>query len=113
MTEFVNLTGHVVTLLSNGDPREFRPSGTIIRLKERELHSEYIDSVRVKTVEYETDGSESWPSPREDTLFIVSYMIAKAATWRDDLVFPFDLIRKPGGVIVGCRSFARVTHHDL
>lgn len=109
--EFVNLTGHSVALLTNEDPIIYEPSGTIIRLRERVIAVDTSNAVKVKTVEYETDGKDSWPQPRPNVLYIVSYMIARAADWREDLVFPFDLVRKPGGVIVGCRSFARIPRH--
>ncbi len=107
MTTFVNLTGHTVSLLGT-DRVDFEPSGTVIRLKEKELDSSiYNDSVKVKTIEYETSGEDSWPPQRPDTYYIVSYIIAKASQ-RPDFIFPFDMVRKPGGVIVGCRSFGRV-----
>lgn len=106
--QFVNLTAHSVMLLNGQEPQEFPPSGTIIRLKEKVLTTENEGSVKIKTVVYESDNSDSWPQPRNDVLFIVSYMVAKAAPHRSDFIFPFDLVRKPGGVIVGCRSFARI-----
>lgn len=107
--QFVNLTGHTITLLNGNDPVEFLPSGTIVRLREKIVSHEIVEDVKIKSVEYETDGRESWPQPRDGILYIVSYMIAQSvAKERDDLVFPFDLVRKPGGVIIGCRSFARI-----
>lgn len=105
--QFINLTAHSVYLLNGQEPIEFQPSGTIIRLKEKVLLTEEENHVKIKTVVYESDNSDSWPTPRLDTLFIVSYMVAKASD-RPDFIFPFDLVRKPGGVIVGCRSFARI-----
>lgn len=95
-------------MLNGDDPVEYPPSGTIVRLKEKTISTEQLDGVKLKTVEYDVDGKESWPQPRPNTLFIVSYMIANSAKERDDLVFPFDLVRKPGGVIIGCRSFAKI-----
>lgn len=108
--QFVNLTAHSVSLLNGQEPIEFPPSGTIIRLKEKVLETNIENQVKIKTVIYEADGADSWPQPRIGVLFIVSYMVAKAAPHRSDFIFPFDLVRKPGGVIVGCRSFARIQH---
>lgn len=106
--KLVNLTGHTVTLLGNGDPKEFHPSGTLVRLREKEISHTILEGIKIKTIEYENQDMRSWPSPSPDTLYIVSYMIARSAPERDDLVFPFDLVRKPGGVIIGCRSFAKI-----
>lgn len=49
------------------------------------------------------------PGPEEDTLLIVSQMVAEALPRRADLVFPHDSVRDEQGRVVGCRKLGTVT----
>ena len=52
---------------------------------------------------------EGLPAPEDGTLFIVSALVAQALKGvRNDLVVPDDTVRDDRGVIIGCKSFARV-----
>lgn len=51
---------------------------------------------------------ENLPQPKEGTLFVVSRMVAEAATDRSDLIIPHDTVRDDEGNIIGCRGFAFV-----
>lgn len=50
---------------------------------------------------------ENLPEPVEETIFIVSRLVARASSGRDDLVFPVDLIRGAKGKVIGCRSLGQ------
>lgn len=45
------------------------------------------------------------PAPADDTVFIVSTLVAQAAVGRDDLVVPANLVRDDNGVIIGASGF--------
>ena len=64
-------------------------------------------SIKINSTSFgEVDGL---PEPQEGTIFIVSALVAQALKGaRDDLVVPDDTVRDDRGVIIGCKSFARV-----
>lgn len=49
------------------------------------------------------------PAARPGTRFVVSYPVAYACAWRDDLLVPDDLIRDGRGTVVACQSLTRIT----
>lgn len=50
---------------------------------------------------------EGLPEPAEDTVYIVSALVAQACkSKRDDVIVPDDTVRDDKGIIVGCRAFA-------
>ncbi len=51
---------------------------------------------------------EGLPEPQENTIYIVSALVAGAAKDRDDLVIPNDTVRDDQGRIIGCRSLAKI-----
>ena len=56
-----------------------------------------------------TDGAvEGLPEERDDTLIIVSSLVAQAARDRSDLVIPNEAVRDEKGQIVGCKSLGRI-----
>lgn len=52
---------------------------------------------------------EGLPESREDTIYVVSLLVASAASkaGRVDVVYPDDVVRDADGTIIGCRAFAR------
>jgi hypothetical protein len=83
-----------------------------------------VDRDRPRLVECEVDGwgahatvpvtearmgeVRNLPESRPDTWLVVSYPVAYANPERSDLLVPEDLIRDARGVVVACRSLARV-----
>ncbi|MFF5265481.1 hypothetical protein ACFY4C_41945 [Actinomadura viridis] len=47
------------------------------------------------------------PAPRVGVLYVVSRPVAETASWRDDLVYPDEVIRDADGHPLGCRALAR------
>lgn len=111
--KLINLTPHTVRL--NGGT-EFPPSGQVARVKARhelecwlseapdgagELNDEFFrGAVPVyRTVFGQVEGL---PEPAEDTMFIVSGMVAAACRGRDDVVCPAtgheETVRRDGQV---------------
>ena len=48
------------------------------------------------------------PEPKDGVFYIVSRLVAEASPKRDDLVFPFGLVRDESGTVIGCRSLGSV-----
>lgn len=101
-------------------------SGIIPRLREKQEKVESIRTTATKKDELEKCGYDNgWniyidimkksfseveglPEPKENTIYIVSALVAGACKNRDDLVVPNDIVRDDQGRIIGCRSLARI-----
>lgn len=53
------------------------------------------------------------PGRSPGMLYLVSTMVADAASYRDDLVVPGDLVRDEAGKVIGCRGLYRVAAPTL
>ena len=70
-----------------------------------------LPHVVVKTQRvFAADGT--LPDPADDTLLIVSRMVAEAYPERRDLVFPTELVRDPRGRVSRCKSLSRIYPQD-
>lgn len=102
MTKFVNLTPHEITLCGVKLPSE-----GLARCATLEQQIAVIDGVRVN---YRTFGEViGLPAPKEDTVYIVSAIVAQAIAGKRDDVFVVDeTVRDENGKIIGCNALARV-----
>jgi len=82
----VNLTPHDVVIRTNGEDIIIPRSGKVARVKEREIHTETIEGVRVTDIYY--DKTVNLPEPKDNIYCIVSIVVAYANRDRGDLVFP-------------------------
>lgn len=106
--KFINLTPHDITIVNeNGEVvKTITASGTIARLKTETITTGYLDDIPVtKTV---FGKVENLPSPQENTVFIVSSLIAQAVPERTDIFIPNESVRNDKGRIVGCRSLGKI-----
>ena len=110
MKKIVNCTPHAINLLFNDDSGTIiPPSGVTPTVEMIRTKTESINEIDVHMV---TSGPVSgMPDAAEDTIYIVSQLVANAAPQRRDLVFPLDLIRDDKGRVVGCRGFGQVPRH--
>jgi len=100
----VNLTPHQIHIVS--------PEGETIRTIEPEANparvsasTETAGEVDGVPVVHQTLGEvEGLPEPAEETMYIVSRMVASAAIGRGDLFVPAALVRDDSGRIVGCAA---------
>ncbi|PRR85515.1 hypothetical protein [Clostridium luticellarii] len=51
---------------------------------------------------------ENLPDPQEDTVFVVSSIVAQAVSGRKDIFIVNDTVRDKNGRIIGCRSLAHI-----
>lgn len=107
--QIINLTPHEVTVVgSNGDIIMKVPaSGQVARCSvSRTVIGELNRITVAKSVMGEVEGL---PEPSEDTVYIVSRVVAEAMKGRrDDLIITDDAVRDSEGRIVGCKGFAVV-----
>lgn len=107
----VNCTPHDVNLItSSGNIVVFERSGIIPRLSEQQqkINSVTVNGIEINIVKKSFLEPEGLPGPQENTIFIVSALVAGACKNRDDLVIPNDIVRDETGRIVGCKNLAKI-----
>lgn len=109
--KLINLTPHAVQIFATDSSVLILPAcHTPARLNE---HAELIKLIDVHDMEIRISGVEythayNLPDKVENTSYVVSQMVAQAYPERDDLLFPYDIIRNEDGTIFGCKSLARL-----
>ena len=122
--EIINLTPHDVNLVKedNGEIVEvmtFTPCGKIARCSQTiekigdveigvEIDTGFLARVPIPITKNTYGEIVDLPEPSRDYIYIVSALVANAATDRYDLVIPNELVRDENGNIVGCKSLAKV-----
>ncbi|MBU7037454.1 MAG: hypothetical protein HXS52_05955 [Theionarchaea archaeon] len=82
----INLTPHDVVIRQGEKDIIIPRSGKVARVKETERRSETVDGVDITDISY--DKTVNLPDPQENTVYIVSVIVAFANKDRRDLVFP-------------------------
>jgi hypothetical protein len=105
----VNLTPHEITIMGEGWKLSIPASGTVARCAERKtpVGVIYCDGVEIPIIRISFGEVTNLPEPKEDTIYIVSSIVASAAK-RDDVLVVADLVRNDQGQIVGARKLAEV-----
>ncbi len=101
-----NLTPHSVTIVTNNGTITLQPDGPAPRLA---VTRQFVGTVDIDgqavTINRPTLGETQGLPPAEDnTLLLVSALVAEANKGRADLFSPGELVRDATGVIVGCRG---------
>jgi len=106
----INCTPHDVNLITESGVIVFKKSGIIPRLSEQQekISSIDINGTEIDIVKKSFLEPEGLPEPRQNTLYIVSALVAGACKNRDDLVVPNDIIRDEEGRIIGCKNLAKI-----
>lgn len=108
MSKIVNCTPHALVFLNAEGQviRTLEPSGIIPRVSTSSSVLGEIDGIPEETTVYgEITGL---PAPAEDTIYVVSNLVAQACPERQDLRTPGQQIRDMAGRVIGCRSLAKV-----
>lgn len=106
----VNLTRHVVNLLTTGGdeivltPEQIaarcdvdrRPGGTV-RTTDGAVALTFVGLGEVRDL----------PDPQAGTVYVVSGVVADAVPDRDDVAFPDDVVRDEQGRVIGARALGR------
>ena len=100
-TTITNLTPHAIVVGS----RSFPPSGTLARVAMVITPQGEIDGVPLfKTAFGRVEGL---PPMEAGRYYLVSALVASAASDRDDLLSPSGLVRDGEGKVIGCEGFTR------
>lgn len=87
--EIINLTPHNITIRATDGDIIVPPSGTVARVftRERDVSKTSPLDKKIPVVAREFGEAEGIPDPKEDTIYLVSAMVA-SATLRDDVFAP-------------------------
>ena len=100
----VNLTPHIVSVITPTGTTVFPPSETIARVSQNNTLLQTIKNIPIYKTVYST--VENLPERTTDTLLIVSSIVKAAMPDRHDLISPTNLVRDDAGNIIGCKGFA-------
>lgn len=107
MTIF-NLTPHAINIVDddNNIIRTIEPAGTIARVSAKTVRSGEFDGIPLTRTEF--GEVVDLPEPTEDTVFVVSSIVASRVPHRSDVFIPNESVRDEKGRIVGCRSLGHI-----
>ena len=104
--KIVNLTPHEITFVRESGNIAIPPSGDLARVSQKtEITGEIEGIPTTKTVYSEVEGL---PKPKEDTIFIVSSLVASRVPERLDVFIPNESVRDEQGRIIGCKSLGHI-----
>ena len=110
--KIVNLTPHKITFVTNKGNLGVDPSGTIARVsaKVEETGHIYVTKFGLSVPITETTYGEveGLPDPVDDTIYIVSSLVAQRVPDRNDVFIPNESVRDENGRIIGCRSLGHI-----
>lgn len=104
MTNIINLTPHVITVVTGNGNIEIKPSGIIPRVSVKTVPTGEVNGIPLFRNEY--GEVVDLPDPVDGTLYVVSGLLKSACPERSDLVVPARQIRDEQGRIVGCEGLA-------
>jgi len=109
--KLVNLTPHEIRVVGeDGEERlVIPPSGKVARVRTEQTTVGQVNNIPVVRTMY--GDVEGLPEPSENTLYIVSTLVAQAVPYRDDVVAPDTspngVVRDEEGRIIGVKRFQR------
>lgn len=107
MASIKNLTPHNIVVVLDDDIRYvITPSGTVARCSQKTESIGEINGVPLTRTVF--GDVINLPAPKEDTIYLVSTLVAQACPNRNDLFIPNEIVRDENGKVVGCKSFGRV-----
>ena len=104
----INCTPHSLVFLNvdNEVIRTIEPSGIIPRVSSTSSIVGEIDGLPEEETSF--GEVENLPDPEENTIYVVSTLVAQACPGRSDLRTPGQQVRDSAGRVIGCRSLAKV-----
>lgn len=108
MVKIINLTPHEIIINS----KVFLPSGQIARVEEKNdiIRTISVDGVEISIIKKTFGKVQHLPAQQageEETIFVVSLLVAQAAN-RPDVLTVGETIRNEKGQVVGAKSLAVV-----
>lgn len=106
--KIINLTPHAINIV-DGEGKvtlTIEPSGSVARATNKTVVTGDINGIPVTKTEY--GEVEGLPAQEEDTIYIVSTLVAQRCAGREDVFVPGEQVRDGQGRIIGCRSLGKV-----
>lgn len=119
--KIINCTPHDCHII-NGATVTIKQSGMVARVTERltapvtlnvDVAGDGAGSIGIECHTRSLGEVTGLPGRAHGVLYLVSTMVADAASYRDDLVVPGDLVRDTAGKVIGCRGLYRVAAPTL
>lgn len=110
--KIVNLTPHKITFVTDKGNLSIDPSGELARVsaKVEETGHIYVTKFGISVPITETTYGEveGLPDPKENTIFVVSSLVAQRVPEREDVFIPSESVRDEKGRIIGCKSLGHI-----
>ena len=108
--QIVNLTPHSINFIVDDHKVTIAPSGSLARVSSQTATTGSLSygDVKIPVTETVYGAVEGLPAPKEDTIYIVSSLVASRCKDRRDVFIPNESVRDAQGRIIGCRSLGRV-----
>jgi hypothetical protein len=111
--KIVNLTPHALNLMPAGPTGPvvtIPPSGQVARcaVDRVQVDTVTVDGVSVPVNQTRFGAVSDLPDPQPGTVYVVSALVAQAATERQDVFIVDDVVRDDQGRIIGARALAHV-----
>lgn len=106
MTRIINLTPHAIDFIVGDATIRVPVSGQVARLTTDTVVVGEINGIPVTTTVF--GDVTGLPDPSDDTVYLVSSLVAGRVPDRTDVFIPNDSVRDADGRIVGCRSLGRI-----
>lgn len=108
--EIMNLTPHSITFMVGDTKLVIEPSGSVARVS---ATTEVVGEVKVGDLTIPITSTvfgqvEGLPDQTDDTIFIVSSLVAGRVPDRKDVFIPNESIRDDKGRIIGCLSLGKI-----
>lgn len=107
-TKILNLTPHAINFCGSDGTviLTVEPSAVVARVACKTVTKGEINGIPVTENEY--SEIENLPAPQENTIYLVSALVAGRCKDRKDVFIPNELVRDEKGNIVGCQSLGRI-----
>ena len=108
MMKIVNLTPHAINFVHEDCTplATINPSGTVARVTTKTVTKGDVNGIPVTATEF--GEVENLPEPTQDTIYIVSSLVAQRCKDRNDVFIPNESVRDENGRIVGCKSLGKI-----
>lgn len=103
--KIINLTPHEIDILTDKGFLAIEPSGKIARVKEERTLVKEENGVNFFKTSY-SDVTDL-PDEKENTILIVSAMVAGRLKDRKDVFYPCDFVRDENGKIIECKGLTK------
>ena len=109
MVKIINLTPHKLNIVRENGSIEIEPSGVIARCKvlAEQVGTIEVDGISIPVNKKVYGEVEGLPEKKQDTIYVVSSLVAQAVQGRDDVFVPDELVRDEEGRVVGARALAK------